>query len=175
MAWHWQWQRQHSESYSTRADYISHWSVRSQAPKTSKKGSAIVAYIITERGGGKKSCNTSLNTQGILVLERQEWTPLAMSMCGSWTSTPCHTDILIFRPQSNVGDKHSSTMSSRFGFSNAAATRSLSFSCLFTDKKKSWDIQPSDRNGNYCRSCKYRTHTSSFSCMWSRGNPYVHL
>lgn len=34
--------------------------------------------------------------------------------------------------QSNVGDKHSSTISSRFGFSNAAATRSLSFSCLFT-------------------------------------------
>uniref|UniRef100_M1AJG7 Protein FAM96B n=1 Tax=Solanum tuberosum TaxID=4113 RepID=M1AJG7_SOLTU len=30
------------------------------------------------------------------------------------------------------GARHSSTMSTRLGFSNAAATRSLSFNCLFT-------------------------------------------
>lgn len=38
--------------------------------------------------------------------------------------------------QSNVGAKHSSTISTRFGFSSAAATRSLSFSCLLTALKE---------------------------------------
>lgn len=34
--------------------------------------------------------------------------------------------------QAKVGSKHESTISCRFGFSSAAATRSLSFNCLFT-------------------------------------------
>jgi hypothetical protein len=37
--------------------------------------------------------------------------------------------------QAYDGAKHSSTISTRFGFSNAAATRSLSFSCLLTAQK----------------------------------------
>jgi len=38
--------------------------------------------------------------------------------------------------QAKVGAKHSSTISTRFGFSNAAATRSLSFNCLFTARNE---------------------------------------
>lgn len=34
------------------------------------------------------------------------------------------------------GARHSSTISTRLGFSNAAATRSLSFNCLFTATKQ---------------------------------------
>jgi hypothetical protein len=37
--------------------------------------------------------------------------------------------------QPKDGARHSSTISTRFGFSSAAATRSLSFSCLLTAYK----------------------------------------
>jgi hypothetical protein len=43
----------------------------------------------------------------------------------------CYVEIF----QAYVGAKHSSTISTRFGFSSAAATLSLSFSCLLTAQK----------------------------------------
>uniref|UniRef100_A0A0A9D5V8 Uncharacterized protein n=1 Tax=Arundo donax TaxID=35708 RepID=A0A0A9D5V8_ARUDO len=64
--------------------------------------------------------------------------PRASKRTGSVGQIWCGSEIsklwfpVIFRPQAKVGDRHSSTMSRRLGFSNAAATRSLSFSCLFT-------------------------------------------
>lgn len=90
------------------------------------------------------------------------------------------TSITLWINQAKVGSKHESTISCRFGFSSAAATRSLSFNCLFTrimcnEIELEWSAEK-QKGGNSDATAKtVWYYTRGFCCMRSRSHPDVHL